>query len=305
MKSCLRILILILLVLAGQIARADVQWRVMRTRHFIIYYSAEDDSTARKAGVTAEKWQGILSRKMKFDPGGVTPIYLYPDRRSFAEDTGYDPASGIVGMAHTRTYKVRIDATGVYTDVSHIIPHELVHVFVSHRLRGFASRLPLWMHEGLAKYWGEDWSGPDAELLADSAASGQITPLEKLTNAFPETNQGRSVAYVESYSAVRYMAEKYTPQSLLDVLDELRKNETFDVALFNSIGEEPAKFGQEWEDFLWDKYGLMRWMKVLSAIVSAGMAILAVFAFRARLSAKHEKELEFDEDEDSPADDEL
>lgn len=293
----LLVTILMLLTLIGQCARADVQWRVTRTKHFIIYYAAGTDSTARKAGDIAEKWQVILSRKMQFNPGGITPIYLYPDRPSFADATGYTPGSSIVGLAHTRTYKVRVDASGAFMDVSHIIPHELVHVFISRRLRGHADRLPLWMHEGLAKYWGEDWTGPDAELLADAASSGQIIQLDRISKFFPTDERGRSIAYVESYSATRYMADKYSPQCILDLFTELENGAPFETALFNSIGEGSAKFDAEWEAYLWDKYGLMRWTKIGTAVVSALMAILAVFAFRARLFKKHRKAEEFQQDE--------
>jgi hypothetical protein len=141
----LRITMLLLLVLAGQIARADVQWRVMRTSHFMIYYSAGHDSTARDAANVAEKWRVILAKKLQYPLTAMTPIYLYPDRPSFAEATGYAAGGTIVGMAHPRTYKVRVDASGAYADVAHIIPHELVHVYVTRKLGGNAIRLPLCM----------------------------------------------------------------------------------------------------------------------------------------------------------------
>jgi hypothetical protein len=292
----LRITMLVLLILAGQTARADIQWRVMRTAHFMIYYSAGHDSTARDAANVAEKWRVILARKLQYTPTDITPIFLYPDRPSFADATGTTPGSTIIGMAHTRTYKVRVDASGAYADVAHIIPHELVHVYVTRMLKGNAIRLPLWMHEGLAKYLADDWTGPDAELLADTAASGQIMPLERISRAFPTDDHGLAVAYVESYSAVRYMSEKFSPQAILDLFGELEKNEPFEMAMFNSLGQEPAKFDEDWQAFLWDKYGTMRWAKNISTAASGTMAILAIFAFRARLIKKRRKAEEFQQD---------
>ncbi len=293
----LRVTMLVLLVLAGQIARAEPQWRVMRTDHFMIYYTAGHASTAREAAQVAEKWRGILAGKLQYTPTGITPIYLYPDRPSFADATGSAPGSTIVGMAHTRTYKVRVDASGAFADVAHIIPHELVHVYITRKLRGYATRLPLWMHEGLAKYLADDWTGPDAELLADTAADGRIIPLAQISRAFPPDDNGRSVAYVESYSAVRYMSETYSPQAILDLFGELEKGESFDEAMFNSLGQEPAKFDQDWQEFLWDRYGTMRWTKIISAVASALMAILAIFAFHARIIKKRRKAEEFEQQE--------
>lgn len=289
----LLVTILMLLTLVGQCAQADVQWRVMRTKHFMIYYTAGDESVAQQAGNTAEKWQAILAQKMPLTSVGTVPIYLYPDRRTFSEATGYAPGSSIVGLAHVRTRKIQVDASGAFTSVEGVIPHELVHVYTSRRLKGSADRLPIWMHEGLAKYWAGDWTGNDADKLADTAGGGRIIPLAKLSRAFPTDDEGRATAYVESYSAVKYMAETYSSQALLDMFDELEKGEMFPNALFNSIGRTPEQFDDDWQKYLWDKYGTARMMRIVSALVSGVMAILAVFAFRARLIKKRRKAAEF------------
>ena len=293
----LPLLILVFLILAGRTVCADVSWRTVRTEHFIIHYAAGAESTADRARASAEKWYSILSAKLKFAPVGITPIYLYPDRPTFADATGFEPGDPIVGIAHTRTFRVRVDASGGFADVEHIIPHELVHVFVSRRLRGYAVRLPLWMHEGLAKYLASDWSGPDVDLLSDAASGGGIMPLQQISRVFPTDDRGRSIAYVESYSAVRYLVEKYGFQAILDLFTELEKTPTFDMAFFYSIGQEPAKFDQEWRDFLWEKYNLARWTRFGSAVAWIVMAILAVLAFRRRLIRKRRKALEMEEEE--------
>ena len=294
--------ILILLITLGR-SSADVNWRTTRTQHFIIYYSAGDASMAQRAGDVAETWYATLSNRLEFDPRGTTPIYLYPDRQSFADATGYKPGESVTGVAHISTRLVRVDASGAFSDVEHIIPHELVHIFVSRMLRGSVVRLPLWMHEGLAKYLAHDWSGPDAELLADAASGGEILPLRQLSREFPADEHARSVAYVQSYSAVRYIAEKYGFQALLDILVEMPKQPTFDKAFFYSVGQDPDKLDQEWRDSLWEKYSLARWGRLGSGIAWAVMAILAVLAFRARAIKKHRRALELEEEEAPTHDD--
>ncbi len=288
---------MVLLTLLGQCARADVQWRVMRTNHFMIYYTAGDESVAQWAGDTAEKWQAILAQKMQLTSVGTVPIYLYPDRRAFSAATGYAPGSSIVGLAHVRLRRIQVDASGAFTSVAGVIPHELVHIFTYQRLKGSATRLPIWMHEGLAKYWAGDWTGNDADKLADTAGGGHIIPLAKLSRAFPTDDDGLSTAYVESYSAVKYMADTYSPQSLLDLFGELEKGELFPTALFNSIGRTPEQFDDDWQKYLWDKYGTARTMRILTSLVSGLMAVLAVFAFRARQIKKRRKAAEMAEDE--------
>lgn len=292
----IRLAILLFIIVIAQSAGADVQWRVTRTKHFIIYYSAGAESVAQKSGTLAEKWHGILSQKMKFTPGGVTPIYLYPDRPSFSEATGVGLRERIVGIAHTRTLVIRVDASGAYTDAATVIPHELVHVFISRRLGEFSARMPLWVHEGLAKYLAQDWSLDDAELLADAVSGGETLPLDKLVKTFPADERKRSIAYVQSRSAVEYIAKTYGGDSIPDLLDEFARGRLYPQALFNSIGVEPRKFEDQWQQSLWEKYKLGRWIKLGTAGVSAVMAFLAVLAFRARIHQKRRKAQEMEDE---------
>ena len=287
----------IAVILSGGTAQAgDPPWHATRTKHFIVYYAPRAESVAKGAGDIAEKWYAVLSQKLKFAPHGITPIYLYPDRRSFSEATGFKPGEPIVGTAHTRTFWIRVDASGAFADIANVIPHELVHVFISRRLRAYAIRLPLWMHEGLAKYLAEDWTGADAELLADAAAGGEIVSLESISDAFPGDERARSVAYVESYSAVKHMAQIYSPESIPDLLSELAAGQTFDTAMLYSIGVEPSRFEEEWRRYLWEEYNLNRWMKLGSGLMSAAMALFAILAFRARLLHKRRKAQELEEE---------
>ena len=271
----------------------------MRTTHFIIYYSSESESAGREAGVIAEKWHSILSRKLGFAPGGVTPIYLYPDRRSFSEATGIPPGESIVGLAHTRTLVVRLDASGAFVKLEGVIPHELVHVLITRRLRGAAMRLPLWLHEGLAKYLAEDWTAADAELLADAAAGGGIMPLAEISNVFPEDEEKRSIAYVQSYSAVEYLARRYTSQSIRDLLSEVGAGRRFETAFLYSVGVSPEDFEEQWRQHLWEEYKLSRWIKLGSGLVGAAMGVLAILAFRARMIYKRRRARELQEMEDT------
>ncbi len=273
---------------------AQEQWRTMRTKHFLIYYSPDAVSKAKRAALVGERWHAILSEKLDFDPGGVIPMYLYPNRRSFSEATGAKPDESIVGMAHTRTLKVRVDASDTFAKIESIIPHELVHVFLSRRLKAFTSRMPLWMHEGLAKYLTGDWSPGDAELLREIGMTGRIIPLSRISQVFPDDDRERAIAYVESYSVVSFMVKRYSPECVPDLLSELSKGNLFSTALEYSIGIKPEKLEEEWRQYLWDEYGFDRWIRLGSATISLLMALFAILAFRARRLRKRRKAAELE-----------
>lgn len=296
MTRLIHSILLAVLLLTSASQANDVQWRVLRTQRFLIHYAAGHEAAAERAGEIAEEWHAKISKKLDFYPKSITPIYLYPDRGSFAEAIGIAPGDRVVGIAQARTLKVRVDASGGYTDIAAVIPHELVHVFVSMRLKGHSPRLPLWMHEGLAKYLAEDWSQADAELLADVAGS-ELMPLERISKVFPTDARGRAIAYVQSYSAVKYMADKFTPEAIHDLLAELEAGHPFKTALFYSIGQEPAEFEADWRRHLWEEYTVHRWWKLGAGLISGAMGFLAILAFRARVRQKRRKAEELSEEE--------
>jgi hypothetical protein len=300
MKRWYRLLVMIAVTVAcaaGMAHAESMRWHEMQSAHFIIYYSDGREATASTAAEIAERWRAILIRKLEFTPDTRIPIYLYPDRRSFADAAGVAPGDQIVGLAHTQTLKVRIDASGAFTDISRVIPHELVHVFVFSQLREAAERLPLWMHEGLAKYLGDDWTGADAELLADAASGSRLLPLSEISDEYPKDKERLSIAYAESYSAVKYMADKYRLGAIRDLLAELEKGHSFDSSMVYAIGVSPEQFETDWRQQLWSDYDLNRWLKFGMDLIYAFMAGVGILAYRARMAAKRRKLLEFEEEE--------
>jgi len=290
--------VLFSVLLLAHAAAAGTDWRVTRTDHFIIYYASGSDAVAAKTRISAEKWYSDLSGKLGFSPGGVTPVYLYPDRVSFAQAAGVKPADTVVGLAQARL--IRVDASGVFADVESVLAHEMAHVFIARRLYGNTTHLPLWVNEGLAQYLSGEWSEADQELLVEAVSDGAILPLSSITMSFPTDKRGRGIAYAESYSIVQYIADKYTPQSLRDLLTETKQGRRFEVACLYSLGTKPDALETEWRDFLWQKYGMQRWFKLGAAIIWAAMALFAILAFRSRIAQKRRKAQQFEEERKSP-----
>ncbi len=293
-------LLLSLLPYAADARPDGVDWRVRRTSHFIIYYADRSASVASRIAVSAEKWYIDISDKLGFSPGGVTPVYLYPDRVSFSRATGVGRADTVVGLA--QAHVIRLDASEVFANAEQVMAHEMVHVFIARRLHGNTARIPLWMHEGLAQYLSDDWGDAELELLREAASTGAILPLDSIGARFPEDQRGRAIAYAQSYSLVKYIADRYTSESLQDILTEVKRGMRFETACFNSLGTEPDDLEREWRRALWETHGIQRWFTLGTAVVSAAMALFAILAFRSRILQKRRKILEFEEEQQPPTD---
>jgi len=293
-----RVLVVLFLFLAcvGIAGGDSVKWRAIRTGHFIVFYSPRDLATAKRAGAIGEEWWGKISKRLGFETG-VVPIYLYPDRTTFSEATGVPSNDSIVGLAHSQLHDIRVDASGAFADISRIIPHELVHVFVAEMLGDNDFLLPTWVQEGLAKYYGNDWSDADSELLADSVYSGRILPLGKISEGFPKDPNDRAIAYSESYSAIDYISRTYGESSLKELLSETKSGRAFPIAFGDSTSVDLEKFEAAWRDDLEERYRVGRWLRIAESLIWPTMALVAILAFRARLAWKRKKAQEFEEED--------
>ena len=292
-----RVLIGILVLLAvlswpASSLPGEVSWQVVRTSHFLVYHAARSEETGRSMGEAAEKWYDLLTARLGFEPRGVIPVYLYPDRVSFARAAGVRRDDSIVGLAQARV--IRVDASGAFADVERVLAHEMVHVFIARRLYGNTPRIPLWMHEGMAQFFSGDWDQNSLSLLQDAVPDGALFPLKEIESRFPADQRGRAIAYAQSYSIVEYIARQFSPESLQDLIGEVRRGRRFDIAVLYSLGREMDEVEREWRESLWHKYGTQRWFKLGTAVVSAFMVTFAVLAFLSRLRQKRRKALEFE-----------
>lgn len=297
MRRLVLIIVFGILLVTGISYAKDIQWKTLKTSHFIVYYAEGTKPTAERAAEMASKWYPELAVKLKYRPGGFIPIYLYPDRGSFSEDTGVGRGESIVGMAQTRTRVIRLDATGAMADISEILPHELVHVFISYKLGENHNLLPLWMHEGLASYLTDNWDDKKAQLLTDAATSSGLMGFNRISTAFPDSERSRAIAYVQSYSAVEYMAEKYGQGCIPDILDSVSEGRSFPTALFYSIGMKPEDFEKEWREYIWETYRSNRLSKFITDLFWFLAAMLVLIAFFVRMLQRRRKIKKFEEED--------
>ena len=174
--------ILITLCLAGFIAgiaapdlgaqwygRNKVQYqrfnfKIMKTRHFDVYFYLQDEQTVKLASLMAERWYSRLSRMFNHELKGRQPLILYGSGPEFQQTTVISELLGEGTGGVTESFKRRIILPfgATLEDTDHVIGHELVHAFQydimaqghSDESRGndAALRIPLWFIEGMAEY---------------------------------------------------------------------------------------------------------------------------------------------------------
>ena len=200
------LLILVIAVLAS--SRADAQeyfgqnqvryrsmdFKVLKTPHFDIYYYEDEAKAVEQVGRMAERWYARLSGILNHQLSSRQPLVLYANHADF-EGTTIIPdfiGESVGGVTEPLRRRIVMPLAGPLADTDHVLGHELVHAFQYDMTRrgssvfggtpGLAS-FPLWFVEGMAEYLSV---GPvdanTAMWIRDAVKQNKIPRIQDLDN---------------------------------------------------------------------------------------------------------------------------
>ena len=139
----------------------NLDFKVLRTPHFEIYYYIQNDSLIKRFAQETELWYTLHQQVFRDTFKKPNPIILYADHPDFQQTTAIDGEIGVGTGGVTEGLKNRIVMPFMETNQTtrHVIGHEMVHAFQYHSLFDNDStnleevnNVPLWMVEGMAEY---------------------------------------------------------------------------------------------------------------------------------------------------------
>ncbi len=115
-----------------------------------------------------------------------------------------------------------------------VLFHEYTHALV-HSMIGDAS-LPVWINEGLAEYFSE----------RNSPVTGHVVPLKMLEGPFVNLGMPPEAAYAESYSAVKYLIDRYGLYRMQEFLENIGGGEGLNEAFNDAYSMDYNQFVASW-----------------------------------------------------------
>jgi hypothetical protein len=123
-----------------------LDFRVLRTEHFDIYFYAEEAEATRQAARMAERWYARYSRLLDHRFSHRQPLVLYASHPHFAQTnlTSELPAEGTGGLTERNKSRIVMPFAAGLGETDHVLGHEIAHAFLSsERVR------PAWLvHRG-------------------------------------------------------------------------------------------------------------------------------------------------------------
>jgi tetratricopeptide (TPR) repeat protein len=135
--------------------------------------------------------------------------------------------------------------------------HEYVHYVINSKTQ---NRVPIWMHEGLAKFLERRWRGPNAQKLPPSSQSllkkrvdaDDLITFEQMHPSMAKlpSQEDAAVAFAQVYTVMEYLREQVGEKAFENLLDAVNDGLDARAAFAKTVGKPFATFEKEWLVYL-------------------------------------------------------
>lgn len=231
--------------------------------HFVIRYQPGRDQVLVDPALNSlEAAYPVMSSDFDVDPGNSVLVEIYPGFEDFSSATGISMEalenSGTIAVCKYRRMMINTPRNLLrgyaYLDT---LGHEFVH-FVVYRKYGKA--VPIWLHEGLAKYEEDRWRGrPGGELspsqkslLASALRQDELISFDRMHPSFAylKTPRQGQLAFAEVATVIDYIMHRGGWDMIFRLCDELVKGSGYREAIAASTGVSFDRFWEDWQAYV-------------------------------------------------------
>ena len=234
----------------NKVRNKALNFEVLRTQHFDIYFYPAERDAAAQVGRLAERWYtrdtGLLNHVLTTRQ----PIILYASHTDF-EQSPVVPGmiqEGTGGVTLSLGRKVVLPLTGTLAETDHVLGHELIHAYQYDMTttRGSpepgAARLPLWFVEGMAEYLS---LGPEdahtAMWLRDAIARDRMPTIKDLNNP----NKYSPYRFGQAFWA--FVGGRYGDDKIGPLLLAAARHDDLNTAFEDILHVSEKQLSEEWK----------------------------------------------------------
>lgn len=133
------------------------------------------------------------------------------------------------------------------------LSHEYVHLVINLLGQG---KVPIWLHEGLAKFSERRWRGEDRRmrpyseyLLHKRASSGEIVTFDQMHPSMAKlpSQEDAAMAFAEVYAAMELIHLEHGTQGLRDIVQKVGTGTSVEGAIAEVTGKSFDRFVERWK----------------------------------------------------------
>lgn len=230
----------------------NFDWRVIKTEHFEVYYYESEKIVAMDAARMAERSYQKLSKVLGYKMQRSIPLILYASHSDF-QQTNISASlisEGTGGVTEFIKRRVFLPFTGSYSELEHVLTHEMVHAFQVEILFGSSGSVlantlgfspPLWFMEGMSEYLSIGEVDVHTSMwLRDASLQGYLIPVPILSRV------GDIRVYRFGQSIFQFLGGKYGDEKIGEIIRAAPRVGGIDPAFKSVLGISLEKFSEEW-----------------------------------------------------------
>jgi len=237
-------------------------WTVTEGTSFVVVHPPGKDEILVPYLLEAlEAQKAAIQRELGIEVPGKVRVEVLDGVRSLSRLTGLTEAeirgSGTVAVAKYDKLMLlspRLLVKGY--DWLDTAAHEFVHHAISLRTR---DRMPVWLHEGIAKWgetlWrgkgGEAWSPYSAAILEAAIRKGKLVTFEEMHPSVAKLTSDRAtLAFAEVLLAVEFLVQQGGPGALPDAIAQVAGGKDAREAIASAAHRPWAQFEAGWRQYM-------------------------------------------------------
>ncbi len=233
--------------------------KVVESAHFVFVAKAEKDQLLAPHALAAlEKAWAALTQDLGYQPPGKVRLEVYDTPQALARVSPLTVAeikgSGTIALCKYNRLMVtspRALLRGYpWLDT---VSHEFVHYLVT---RKGHNTVPIWLHEGLAKFLETRWRGPPGQavddlqeaLLYKAAKAKELIPFAAMHPSIAKlpTQEKAALAFAEVEAAMRLLHSRSGQAGLTELVAAMASGMTDEQAVAQAYGKSFREFEADW-----------------------------------------------------------
>jgi len=234
----------------------DIDWSVMETTHFDIYFEKNLDFIGETTALIIENAYYKLQDLFEYSIEDRVPVVIYNSQNEFQQtNIVYQLIDeGVGGFTEFIKNRVVVPFDGSYKRFELTVIHELTHVFCYYALQGrgienFASAvffaLPLWLSEGIAEFCSIHGSSYNDMFMLDLVINDEIVPLDEVYGYY---------AYREGESFLLFLESQFGKRGIIEFLYNFKIYKSINESAKKTFGYSMESLEDQWRLFLKKKY---------------------------------------------------
>jgi Tol biopolymer transport system component len=164
-----------------------LDFRLLQTEHFDLYYYAEEEEATVHAARMAERWYARFSRILGHTFTRRQPLILYASHSHFSQTNliGGFVGEGTGGFTERTKSRIAMPFAPGLGETDHVLGHEIAHAFqidIARSVKEDAFALPGWFIEGMAEYLSLGPANAHTSMWVRDAAGHDRLPTVKQLN---------------------------------------------------------------------------------------------------------------------------